>query len=267
MIEMDLVGDKFLFNNKIFSCNDFLKFYKYSSQNVYEVIRVVNSKILFWDEHYNRLINSILKFSGKDLKNINFIDRVYLVISENEIIDGNIKIEIIFKNDNDVDIYIYPIKFYYPDEKKGVEVITANLERKNPEIKTYDYDFKSLAQKLIDENNVYEIILVNKDGFITEGSRTNIYFVSGNKFFTAPENLVLNGITRINVNNIICKLGFELIEESIKNNCIDKFDGCFLTSTSSNVLPVNKINDTYMKSCENFYILEVMNYFKEFLKK
>ena len=264
---MDLIGKKFLFNNEIFSCDDFLKVYSRSSKNVYEVVRVVNSEILFWNDHYNRLINSILKFSGKNLNNIDFKDKVYLVVSKNEIINGNIKIEIIFKDNGEYDVYIYPIKFYYPDEKIGVEVITANFERRNPSIKTYDYDFKNLAQKLIDKNNVYEIILVNRDGFITEGSRTNVYFVKGNEFFTAPENLVLNGVTRINVNNIISTLGFKLVEESVRNDCIDEFDGCFLTSTSSNVLPVNKINDIYMKSCENFYISQVMNRFKEFLKK
>ena len=52
---MDLIGSKFLFNDKILGKEEFLKVYCYSSNNVYEVIRIMDSNILFWEDHFKRL--------------------------------------------------------------------------------------------------------------------------------------------------------------------------------------------------------------------
>lgn len=263
---MDLIGKKFLFNDKILDNDKFFDVYCYDQKNVYEVIRIINSKILFWDEHLERLNNSILKLTGEKIEIENLHENLDKVISENNISSGNLKIEIVFKNDN-YNIYIYPIKFYYPENFTGVSVVTSNIERKNPNIKTYDCDFKSRVGKIINENNVYEVLLVNNEGVITEGSRSNIYFIKDNYFFTAPENLVLNGVTRINVNKIIKDLGFILVEESVSEKDIFKFDACFLTSTSSNVLPIDKINNKKISSSSNIYLREVINLFGKYLKK
>lgn len=263
---MDLIGSKFLFNDKILDKEEFLKVYCYSSNNVYEVIRIMDSKILFWEDHFKRLKNSIFKFNGKDIEIDDLFQKINIVINVNKIDSGNLKIEFVF-DDYKCKLYIYPIKFYYPDKEMGVDVITFNIERENPNIKTYNYDFKTKVQKIINENNVYEILLVNRQGFITEGSRTNVYFIKDNYFFTAPENIVLKGVTRMKVNKIINELGFVLVEESVFKKDIFKFDACFLTSTSSNVLPVNKIDGLCMNSLSNIYLKEVMYSFEEYLKK
>lgn len=263
---MDLIRNKFLINDKIIDKQEFLKIYKYSSDNVYEVIRIIDSKIVFWDEHLNRLKNSILKFSGKIIDIDDLLKKVNIVIYENNINSGNLKIEIIFHKFDNWDLYIYPIKFYYPDKSTGVDVITTYVERENPNVKTYNYSFKEKIQSIIDENQVYEVLLVNRDGFITEGSRTNVYFIRDKYFFTAPEKFVLNGVTRINVNRIINNLGFILIEESVSEQDVCNFDACFLTSTSSNVLPVNKINDLKMMSLSNVYLKNVIDSFEMYLK-
>lgn len=263
---MDLVGKKFLFNDKILDNNKFLDVYCYDVKNVYEVVRVINFKILFWDEHFHRLNNSILKLIGENIEIKNLYKNLNRVILENSIDEGNLKIEIIFKG-NDYNLYVYPIKFYYPNNSIGVSVVTREIERKNPNIKTYDCDFKNKVGKIINENNVYEILLVNRSGFITEGSRTNVYFIKDNYFFTAPENLVLNGVTRINVNKIIKNLGFILVEECVTEKEIFNFDASFLTSTSSNVLPIDKINNKNINSSCNIYLEKVINLFGKYLKK
>ena len=38
-------------------------------------------------------------------------------------------------------------------------------------------------EKAIEDNGVYEVLLVNKDGLITEGSRSNIYFIKYDSFY------------------------------------------------------------------------------------
>ncbi len=262
---MNLVGKKFLVNDEILGSDCFKKIYRFKVRNVYEVIRICNGEILFWNDHFVRLKNSVFKLTGKniDLNDIEF--KIENIINENEIVNGNVKIEILFDDSDDFDLYIYPIKFYYPDENIGVDVITYNIERNNPSVKTYDIFFKETVNRIIEENNVYEILMVNKNGYITEGSRTNVYFVKGKYFFTASEDLVLSGVTRKRVNEIIKDFGFSLIEESIHLDNIFNFDCCFLTSTSSNVLTVKKINGMSV-NLNNVNVKKVQQFFRKYFQ-
>lgn len=263
---MVLFGKKFLVNDEILESEYFKKIYKFKVRNVYEVVRICDGSILFWNDHFNRLKNSILKLTGNniDLNDIEF--KIENVVNENEISNGNIKIEILFDDSDNFDLYIYPIKFYYPNENVGIDVITYNIERNNPSIKTYDIFFKETVRRVIEENDVYEILMLNKNGYITEGSRTNVYFVKDKCFFTASEDLVLSGVTRKRVNEIIKELGFNLIEESIHMENVFSFDCCFLTSTSSNVLPVKKINGVDINSLNNVNMKKVQQLFRKYFQ-
>ncbi len=265
---MDFYGDKFLINDKVLNIDEFKKQYFFKFKNVYEVVRILNGEILFWDDHFKRLKNSIFLLVGKNIELGNIELKIKDICNLNNILNGNIKVEVFFHDSGGYDLCIYPIKFYYPDCNVGVDVITYNIERINPRIKTYDISFKNKVNELIKENNVYEIIMVNKNGFITEGSRTNIYFIKNNYFFTAPEELVLSGVTRKKVNNIIKDLGFKLVEESVHIDNIFCFDSCFLTSTSSNVLPIKKVNGKCINSENNNNNLKkVQQFFNEYFQK
>lgn len=264
---MNLKGEKFIFNNEILNKQEFLKQYIYTSNNVYEVIRVMESKVLFWEEHLSRLNNSIIKFNREvDVNLQDLFEKIKIVIKENNIKYGNIKIDIIFIENNQYKLFIYPIEFYYPTEKDFIRVNTLNIERENPNVKNYNYEFKNKVENIIKENNIYEVILIDKQGYVTEGSRTNVYFVKGNCFYTAPIHMVLSGVTRLNVNKLIHKLGYNLYEESICKSDIYKFDGCFLTSTSSNILPVNEIDGIEINTLGNIYIKKLMDNFQKYLK-
>ncbi len=255
---------KYLVNDAVICESEFNKVYILSKENVYEVVRIVNGEILFLEDHIVRLKNSLFLINKSyDINKV--IEGIKTIVKENEIVNGNVKIEISFR-ESDCDLYIYPISFYYSDTKIGVDVVTASLERINPRVKSYDGDFKKRTLDIIESKGVYEVIMVNPYGFITEGSRTNVYFVKGKSFFTAPEDMVLSGVTRLKVNKIIEDLGFEIFYESVHIDDIFNFDGCFLTSTSSNVLPVKTINNVGVASCGNFYISLVRELFEKNLK-
>ena len=69
-------------------------------------------------------------------------------------------------------------------------------ERKDPESKVINHKLRSsIYHKLIHEGG-YEALLVNENNLITEGSRSNIFFLKGETLVTAPDNVILNGITR-----------------------------------------------------------------------
>src|ERR1035437_5847655 len=98
------------------------------------------------------------------------------------------------------------------------------------------------------ENGMKECIFV-RNGFITEGSHSNIFFVIDGTLFTHPEsNNVLSGITRKNILRIASEEGIKVREEAVQENRIRFVKEAFITNTSAEVIPVieiggNTLND------------------------
>ncbi|MFA5420230.1 MAG: aminotransferase class IV, partial [Bacteroidales bacterium] len=77
---------------------------------------------------------------------------------------------------------------------------------------------------------------------ITEGSRSNVFFIKENELFTAKVNSVLPGVTRAIVIQIIRALRFQLHETDIDVRDLPKFQSAFLTGTSPGILPIQSID-------------------------
>ena len=92
---------------------------------------------------------------------------------------------------------------------------------------------------------------------ITEGSRSNVFFVNGNKFYTAPASKVLVGVTRTKVIECIDELDFTVIEEAVLASQTGMFDAVFLTGTSPKVLPVNSIDSIHFE-VKNIFVEQLM---------
>jgi D-alanine transaminase len=91
------------------------------------------------------------------------------------------------------------------------------------------------------ENGLKECIFV-RNGLITEGSHSNIFFISDGALFSHPEsNNVLSGITRKNVLRIAQELGISVREEAWQENRLRFVQEAFLTNTSAEVTPVIEI--------------------------
>jgi D-alanine transaminase len=91
------------------------------------------------------------------------------------------------------------------------------------------------------ENGLKECIFV-RNGLITEGSHSNIFFVIDGTLFTHPEsNNVLSGITRKNILRIAQDSGIRIREEAVQENRIRFIQEAFITNTSSEVIPVTEL--------------------------
>lgn len=207
---------------------------------VYEVIKVENSVPIFLKEHYDRLLasndNNSYGLSYRLLRN-----EIQQLVDANDLHNCNVKIVC----DTD-DVYLMFIKSFYPDEKYhdfGADVVTANIMRNNPNKKYFNPVYVNKASSVRNDNEVYEVLLVNNEGFITEGSRSNVFFIKNNVIFTAPDNLVLIGVTRNKVIETIKELGVPLVMHAVHENDIYDCDAAFLTGTSINVFKIRKIND------------------------
>ena len=100
----------------------------------------------------------------------------------------------------------------------------------------------AIYHKLILEGS-YEALLVNDNDLITEGSRTNIFFLRDDTLFTAPDNIVLNGITRKHILEICKENNINVKLTAVNINDIKEYDAVFMTGTSPIVLPFCNIGD------------------------
>lgn len=211
---------------------------------IYEVLRVINGKPIFLENHFKRMENSFKLIGEKvGMTYEEIMNKVYEVIKNENKLEGNIKItyEVYGKR-----LKVFFIEHSYPSSEMyedGIKTILYFGERENPNAKIVNEDFRKLINKEIKDNNAYEAILVDSNGYITEGSRSNIFMVKGNKLLTSPVKAVLPGVTRGEVIALAEKLNIEVEEVEYKYLDINKLDGMFISGTSPKVLPIKSVND------------------------
>lgn len=214
-------------------------------REIYEVIRIHQGKILFLEEHLDRLVSTsiLVGISGfVDLPDIR--KELKKVIRENPGREGNIKIVVAEGR-----LPWYEVKFTphrYPslsESARGVAVAAFNNTRLNPNAKVWNIDSRLSANEIIQKNKLFEVILVNEQGEATEGSRSNLFWVKQGTLYTTPHEMVLPGITRQKVIELALESGVPFNEKKILYDELSAVDEVFITGTSPGVLPVNKIDN------------------------
>ncbi|MGE7216684.1 aminotransferase class IV [Priestia koreensis] len=133
-----------------------------------------------------------------------------------------------------------------PSEKRsGVAVLTLEDERwKNCYIKSLNLLPNLLAKQRAVSQGFEEAILV-KDGFITEGSSSNVFVVKHGTLYTTPAtNRILHGITRAAVLECADRVNVPVQEKDMSIDFFLDADEAFFTSTSVELMPISRINDT-----------------------
>ncbi|WP_251621611.1 aminotransferase class IV [Odoribacter lunatus] len=219
--------------------------------SIYEVIRVFRGTPIFLKDNLLRLDNSLKKSNIHiDIQNLHLPDKLNRLIRLEHLEEGNIKYVLHFLN-NQTNEYLYVIPHSYPSREayqQGVNTITHEAVRVNPEVKYLNPELRATSDRLIKENNVYEVILVDNDGCVTEGSRSNIFFIQQNTLYTAPYTDVLPGTSRKRVFDICKTEKIEIVEKKIKLDTLSDYEAAFITGTSPLILPIRQINSISYKT-------------------
>ena len=132
-------------------------------------------------------------------------------------------------------------------KKNGISVIKSNhmqyenpLHSGNKIIGTYFSNTMALHEAI--DRGADEAIMMDKNGFISEGSGENIFMVKNNIVLTPTTDHCLNGITRQSVIQIAKDLDMEVIEKNIKFEDLLDADEAFFTGTAVEITPVTKVN-------------------------
>jgi branched-chain amino acid aminotransferase len=213
---------------------------------IYEVVRVIDGRCLFLEDHIKRFHYS-LQLSGINYEmGDNYLkSTIYKLIEINNITNGNLKF-LLNENNKMVLLAAYFIQHRYPKQEdyiNGVKTKIISEIRNNPNAKITNDKLRATSNKIIEEEGLYDVLLESTDGYITEGSRTNVFFVLNDKIFTAPAKLVLEGITRKYVFNAIHFSKNHVTEEPVHVSQLNNIEAAFFTGTSPKVLPINQIGD------------------------
>ena len=226
---------------------------------VYEVILYNNGNFYDYDGHITRLYNSLklikikfhlskqqLKIIIKNLFKLNRVNfgSIYIQVSRG-VAERNhsyfrlnskpILTMIVSKKKNNIS-----------DGIKGVKAITMLDNRwSRPDIKTTQLLPNVLAKTLANEKNAYEGIFIDHEGYVTEGSSSNIWIINKNNEILTREidGKILSGITRKTISQFAKNNNFKMLEKKFTKDEMLNSREVFLTSASSFVTPIIEIDN------------------------
>jgi len=228
---------------------------------LFETIRVINSKIIFWETHYFRLMSSMrllrmqipMQFSPEFLE-----DEILKLIKRNQLDQQPAKVKInisrktgglYYPENRNVDYFMscQPIDNpFYTIDKNFYEIelfkdhfINSGLLST---LKTNNKIVNILGSIYAKENGFDNCLLLNEKKSVVEFTNANIFLVKGNTVKTPPiSEGCLKGVVREKVMDIVSKTDkFELKEEKISPFELQKADEMFLTNAIIGIKPVNK---------------------------
>ncbi|MZQ97942.1 MAG: hypothetical protein GT601_09695 [Acidaminobacter sp.] len=232
-----------------------LEEWPFQGKTIYEVIRIMAGKPLFMEEHLERLKQSGLTL-GMPMEGIEaaVAEDMKQVVAHCEIKDNNLKIVAGYLESGAFSYVVFPVKSFYPPKdyyENGVKTVLMHVERENPNAKVINTELSTKVDNLRETTDIFEGLLVDSEGRITEGSRSNVFFVQGDRLLTPRSNHVLLGITRQKLLAAIEELGIAFEEAEIRASEAYLYDACFITGTSIGLLPVAQIDDQKINSPGN----------------
>lgn len=214
---------------------------------VYETMKVRGGFVYFPERHTARLLESARiielphEFSQEFL-----MDALQRLCRANEIENANLKLLLIGgETAAEAKLYILALAPLYPPRRShrdGVAVITVEAERQYPQAKSLSMLTSTVAFRRARAAGAFDALLQNREGIVTEGTRTNLFYTDGTRLFTPPAHQVLSGVTRATVIEALERAGVEVEERELAAAELRRFAGFFLTSSSSKVVPIGLID-------------------------
>ena len=132
----------------------------------------------------------------------------------------------------------YPDNFY----EKGVDVTTYHGERFLPTCKTSNLLLSYLALNDAHSKGAFEALLVDRQNQVLEGTRSNFYMIRDNTLYSAPDELILSGVTRISVLRAAKELGLTVSFTPVRLDELWSSGTMFLSSTSMAAMPISAVD-------------------------
>ncbi|MBY7739127.1 branched-chain-amino-acid transaminase [Paenibacillus polymyxa] len=228
---------------------------------IFEGIRIYNGNIFKCKEHLERLYDSAKSIQlNIPLSPDEMLEAMAETIRLNEMRNGYIRLVVSRGAGNlgldplrcakaSVIIIVEQLAIY-PEEAylTGLKTISVSQRRNipdalNPKIKSLNYLNNILVKIQSNYAGVGEAIMLNSQGYVTEGSADNIFIVKNGVLYTPPCYLgALEGITRNAIIDLCAKLGYLLKEQPFTLHDVYVADEVFFTGTAAEVIAAYEVD-------------------------
>lgn len=228
---------------------------------LFETIRVINSEIMFWEDHYFRLMSSmrILRMEIPASFSPEFLaEEIAKTIKANDLASSPAKVKInVWRKEGglytptnqhiefSVSAHALDQAFYqYSEQSYEVELFKDHYVAAGllTSIKSNNRLVSILGGIFASENDYQNCLLLNDQKSVVEATNGNLFLVKGNSIKTPPiAEGCLNGVTRKQIIAIIKDLkDYELEETSISPFELQKADELFITNVIVGIQPITK---------------------------
>lgn len=246
---------------------------------VYETLKIVDNKILFFEDHYFRLMASmrIVRMQIPNNFTLEYIEEQVLNLALANKCQDSARVRFtVFRNDGgyylpetrivsyliqmtplENKIYSFSDAVYEVDLYKDFFISKQLLST----IKTTNKMINVTGSIFASENDLQNCLLINNDKNVVEALNGNLFMLMGNKLVTPPiDEGCLNGIMRKQVLQIAKKTdGIEVIEEAISPFDLQKADELFITNVITGIQPITKYRKKEFKNDFSKVLLDSIN--------
>ncbi len=225
---------------------------------VYDVAGVLDGRLIDFEHHMQRYFGSLQKLGIESpLTQAQILQAFRRLVELNHIDEGLVYMQVtrgVAERDFAWPEGIEPTVFMFTQEKTqgerdsgahGVKLAsTDDIRWARRDIKSVNLLGQVLAKKAAHDAGAYEALMIDADGFVTEGGSTSFFIIRDNAILTrALSNDILSGVTRRAIIALCESKGFELSETRFTLQQALDADEAFISCASSYILPVVQIDD------------------------
>jgi len=227
-------------------------------------------------EHTSRLFDAASKINikipfSKDELNIIQCN----ILNQNNLNEGYIRPIVYLGNEGlglrakDLSVNVAVAAWEWPSymdpiaKEDGISVIKSShkqyenpLHSGNKIIGTYFSNTMALHEAL--DKGADEAIMMDMNGFISEGSGENVFIVKDEVVFTPTIDHCLNGITRQSVIQIAKDLSIEVQEQDLRYEDLKNADEAFFTGTAVEITPITKFDQSSINNGKRGPITKIL---------
>ncbi|MDC3078486.1 aminotransferase class IV [SAR86 cluster bacterium] len=246
---------------------------------IYEVIASYNNKPFKIEDHLDRLFINLkdikisVNYSRQEVKNI-----LESVIEKNDLSNQIIYLQI-SRGHEDIRDHIpglcpsptifvcsFPLKNIPNAQTTSIKAsLKKDFRWRKSNIKSTSLLANVMYKIQASEEDFFEIIL-QENGYITEGAVSNVFCVKNNEVKTPSlENNILPGITRSVIIDIVNKIGIKMTESKISVEDFMNSDEIWITNTTKGILLVSQIDEVQISNSDNVYSKVLKKFIEETL--
>ncbi len=223
-------------------------------EGLFETFRVYpGKKLAFLADHLERMADGC-RFFALPFSRQQAMDALRSALEEiPEDTDARLRLNLVSYGDHGVERTAFqaiwePLEDMSSQQGSGVKLVLAPFQRfsQSPLVrfKTTSFLENIFVFTWARQRGFFDALFTNERGEITEGSITNVFFVTEDHLYTPPtEAGLLPGITRKHIMKAARSLGLSMTETAVTTGDLHGFDGTFVTNSVVEAVPVCSIGD------------------------